>query len=426
MLDRSTPPPIKEVETLTFPEVDSCCLPNGIPLYIIDRGDQELSRVDILFSAGKVQERQPLTAKFTAAMLREGASGLSSAYIAEKLDYYGAILQTLATQRNTYITLYSANRYFFDILPLLCKLVVSPDFPEEEFRTLKERNRQALSVDLMKVNVLASRIFSEQLFGAENPYGKSEQLADYDTLTTAHLREFHSRYYTAEQCRIVLSGRITPEMKAAVKETFAAVPSRSESERFLFPAIHSSNEHYRFVEKAGALQAGIRVGRLVVGRDHPDHHILRVLNTVLGGYFGSRLMSNIREEKGYTYGIQSSVVTYPDVSYLVVQTQAATSYVKPLIDEIFNEFSRLRNELVEPDELRMVRNYMTGEMLRLFDSPFSVAEVFVTLLANGLDFSYYNERFGVIRSFTAEQLQAAARCYLNKENFYVVVAGQEK
>mgnify|MGYP002555750144 FL=1 len=278
----------------------------------------------------------------------------------------------------------------------------------------------------MKVNVLASRIFSEQLFGAENPYGKSEQLADYDTLTTAHLREFHSRYYTAEQCRIVLSGRITPEMKAAVKETFAAVTSRSESERFLFPAIHSSNEHYRFVEKAGALQAGIRVGRLVVGRDHPDHHILRVLNTVLGGYFGSRLMSNIREEKGYTYGIQSSVVTYPDVSYLVVQTQAATSYVKPLIDEIFNEFSRLRNELVEPDELRMVRNYMTGEMLRLFDSPFSVAEVFVTLLANGLDFSYYNERFGVIRSFTAEQLQAAARCYLNKENFYVVVAGQEK
>ena len=100
-------------------------------------------------------------------------------------------------------------------------------------------------------------------------------------------------------------------MKAAVKETFAAVPSRSESERFLFPAIHSSNEHYRFVEKAGALQAGIRVGRLVVGRDHPDHHILRVLNTVLGGYFGSRLMSNIREEKGYAYGIQSSVVTYP-------------------------------------------------------------------------------------------------------------------
>ena len=159
MLDRSTPPPIKEVETLIFPEVDSCRLSNGIPLYIIDRGDQELSRIDILFSVGKVQERQPLTAKFTAAMLREGAAGLSSAYIAEKLDYYGATLQTLATQRNTYITLYSANRYFFDILPLLCKLVVSPDFPEEEFRTLKERNRQALSVDLMKVNILASRIF---------------------------------------------------------------------------------------------------------------------------------------------------------------------------------------------------------------------------------------------------------------------------
>lgn len=424
MLDRTTPPPVKEVETLAFPVIEPFRLSNGIPLYVISRGEEELSRIDILFSAGKVNEEHPLTARHTVLMLREGAAGLSSAHIAETLDYYGASLQTMASQRNTYITLYVANRYFFDILPLLYTLVAEPDFPETEFATLKERNRQALLVDLLKVNVLASRAFARQLFGDKNPYGQSEQPADYDTLTTAHLRDFHRRHYTARQCRLVLSGRVTDEMRTAVADTFSALPQGEPQEELYFPAFGGS-DHYCFVEKPGALQSGIRVGRFLVGRDHPDHHILRVLNTLLGGYFGSRLMSNIREEKGYTYGIQSSVVTYPDVSYGVVQTQAATRYVKPLVEEIFKEFARLREELVDADELRMVRSYMTGELLRLFDSPFSLAEVFVTLLANGLDFSYFDRRFEVIRSATAEQLLAAARCYLDQEKFYITVAGQE-
>ena len=255
MLDRTTPPLVREVTTLTFPVVEPTALPNGIPLYVIDRGEQELSRLDILFSAGKVDETHPLTARHTVAMLREGAAGLSSAYIAEKLDYYGASLQTLATQRNTYITLYVANRYFFDILPLLYALVAEPDFPEAEFATLRERNRQALLVDMMKVNVLASRAFSEQLFGAENPYGQSEQPADYDTLTTQYLRDFHRRYYTARQCRLVLSGRITDEMKTAVIDTFAALPQGEAHAPLYFPVSCHDGNHYRFVEKSGALQS---------------------------------------------------------------------------------------------------------------------------------------------------------------------------
>ncbi|MCD8288161.1 MAG: insulinase family protein, partial [Porphyromonadaceae bacterium] len=268
MLDRYSAPPIKEIEKLTFPEVDTCTLPNGIPFYVIDRGEEELSRVDILFSAGKVQERQPLTAKLTAAMLREGAGGLSSARIAEQLDYYGASLQTLATQRNTYITLYSANRYFFDLLPLLHTLVVNPDFPEKEFETLKNRNAQMLAVELDKVDVLAGRAFMEQLFGAGHPYGRTERLTDYDGVTTEHLREFHRLYYTARRCRIVLSGKISPEMREAVRAAFADLPV-GEIVNVPVAHLYSSNEHYRFVEKSGALQSGIRIGNLVVGRDHP-------------------------------------------------------------------------------------------------------------------------------------------------------------
>ena len=425
MLDRTLPPPLHEMESLTFPSVAKHVLPNGISLYVIDRGTQEISRVDVLFSAGKIDDAHRLTAELTAAMLREGAAGMTSADIAERLDYYGATLQTMSTLRNTYFTLYSANRYFAELLPLLHRIITSPTFPEKEFQTVKERGLQSLRVELEKVDVLASRAFSAQLFGSKHPYGSSTEPADYETLTIERLRAFHLAYYTAQRCRIVLSGRITDEMIALVEKLFSDMPA-GEAPLFVAPPFRSAEEHYRLVEKSGVLQSGIRAGLFVVGRDHPDHHCLRILNTVLGGYFGSRLMSKIREEKGYTYGIHSTVVTFPDVAYLTIQTQAATAYVRPLLDDLFAELRRLREEPVGEDELFMVRNYMMGEMLRLFDTPISVAEVFVTLLANNLDFDYYAARFDAVRVVTAEQLFDVARRRLDEKAFYVTVAGQDK
>lgn len=425
MLQRAIAPPVSDVDRLTFPRVDKQILPNGIPIYIIDRGTQELSRLDILFTAGRVNDAHPLTAEFAANMLREGAGDMSSADIAEKFDYYGVSLQTLATMHNTYITLYSANRYFADVLPLLHTLITTPVYPETEFATLRDRGRQALMVDLEKVNTLASRAFSTQLFGAGHPYASAAELQDYDTLTTDMLRAYHRAYYTADRCRIVLSGRISSSMIDLVKSLFVSLP-RGGVVPCVLPPLCSAGEHYRFVAKQGALQSGIRVGRAVVGRNHPDHHPLRILNTLLGGYFGSRLMSNIREDKGYTYGIQSGVITLPDAAYLVIQTQAAVAYVRPLLAEVERELHRLCDESVSPHELQMVRSYMIGDMLRLFDTPISVAEVFVSLVAIGLDFDYYTARFEAIRSVTPEQLQVVATRYFSPETFYTTVAGAEQ
>ena len=280
-------------------------------------------------------------------------------------------------------------------------------------------------VDLEKVNTLASRAFSTQLFGAGHPYASAAELSDYATLTTDMLRAYHRAYYTADRCRIVLSGRISSSMIDLVKSLFVSLP-RGGVEPCVLPTLCSADEHYRFVAKQGALQSGIRVGRALVGRNHPDHHPLRILNTLLGGYFGSRLMSNIREDKGYTYGIQSGVITLPDAAYLVIQTQAAVAYVRPLLAEVERELRRLCDESVSPHELQMVRSYMIGDMLRLFDTPISVAEVFVSLVAIGLDFDYYTARFEAIRSVTPEQLQVVAARYFSPETFYTTVAGAEQ
>lgn len=425
MLDRKIEPEIHDFDSLKLPEADCRILPNGVPLYVIDMGDQEVNRIDIMFNAGRYEQSVPLAAEVVNAMLKEGCKGLTSVDIAEKLDFYGAWLQCSATYHNSYITLYSLNRCFGEVLPLLESIVYEPVFPEKEFHTYIDRSKQRLLVEQEKVQTLVTREFFEQLFGKEHPYGRPVESADYDRLSLSDLEEYHRNFYRPERCKIVMSGRITEQMIDTVSHCFGQRSGASVivPEKNLYPVVRSE-EHFRYVEKSGALQSAVRIGMPVIGRDHPDYMKLRILNTVLGGYFGSRLMLNIREDKGFTYGISSSVIGLKHDAYLSVFTQTGNEFVKPLIDEVFFEIERLRNEKIGEEELSVVRSYLIGDLARIFDGPFSVCDAYVSLIANQLDFGYYDRQFEIIRSITSEELQEIASAYFAKDNFYTAVAGQ--
>ncbi|WP_455497920.1 M16 family metallopeptidase [Coprobacter sp.] len=425
MLDRRIEPEIHDFDSLKLPEADYRVLPNGVPLYVINMGDQEVNRIDIMFSAGKYEQSVPLAAEVTNAMLKEGCKGLTSVDIAEKLDFYGAWLQCSVTYHNSYITLYSLNRSFGEVLPLLESVVYEPVFPEKEFRTYIDRSKQRLLVEQEKVQTLVNRTFFEQLFGKKHPYGYPVESTDYDRLTISDLKEYHRNFYSSEYCKIVLSGKISEDMIDIVSRCFG---QRSHSsivtpEVKLYPFVRS-DEHFRYVEKSGALQSAVRIGMPVIGREHPDYMKLRILNTVLGGYFGSRLMLNIREDKGFTYGISSSVIGLKQDAYLSVFTQTGNEFVKPLIEEVFIEIERLCNEKIGKEELAMVRSYLIGELARIFDGPFSICDAYISLIANQLDLKYYDRQFEIVRGITSEELQEIASKYFIKDSFYTAVAGQ--
>lgn len=425
MLDRKVEPGIHDFDSLRLPEADCRILPNGVPLYVIDMGDQEVNRIDIMFTAGKYEQAVPLAAEVTNAMLKEGCKGLTSVDIAEKLDFYGAWLQCSVTYHNSYITLYSLNRSFGEVLPLLESIVYEPAFPEEEFRTYIDRSKQRLLVEQEKVQTLVNREFFEQLFGKEHPYGRPVESADYDRLTLSDLKEYHRNFYRSERCKIVISGKISEQMIDMVSRCFGQWEDISVivPEVKLYPIV-PSDEHFRYFEKSGALQSAVRIGMPVISRDHPDYMKLRILNTVLGGYFGSRLMLNIREDKGFTYGISSSVIGLKQDAYLSIFTQTGTEFVKPLIEEVFFEIERLCNEKVGEEELAMVRSYLIGELARIFDGPFTICDAYISLIANQLDFGYYDRQFEIIRNITSGELQKIASEYFIKDNFYTAVAGQ--
>jgi len=188
-------------------------------------------------------------------------------------------------------------------------------------------------------------------------------------------------------------------------------------------AINPNPHKHHFVEKANGLQSAIRIGRLWVDKSHSDYHGLSVLVTLLGGYFGSRLMANIREEKGYTYGIGSFVLPLKYASYLIISTEVGNEYVEPTLKEVTVEMKKLQNELVPADELETVKSYLLGEFLRDFDGPFSLAGSFKAINDFDLDYSYYDQYLTVLRGITSEEIMRLAQQYLEPDDFHTVVAG---
>ena len=392
-------------------------LSNGIPLNVLNAGENEVVRIDFLIKGGRWQQVQPLQALFTNRMLREGTRRFTAAEIAERLDYYGAWLELSSASEHAYLTLYSLNKYLPETLDVLESIVKEPIFPEKELGVIIDTNIQQFLVNSSKVDFLAHRGLLKAVFGERHPGGRLVQEEDYHRITPSVLRDFYNRYYHSGNCSIYLSGKVTDECIRKVEQLFGSEPFgtgfRKPEKKEYLPVV--SEEKRIFIERPDALQSAVRMGMLSLDRNHPDYLKLRVLVTLFGGYFGSRLMSNIREEKGYTYGISAGVMPYPGQGVLAVNAETANEFVEPLIAEVYHEIDRLQNDLVPAEELSMVQNYMSGEMCRSYESAFSLADAWIFVQISGLRDSYFTDALDAVKNVTPEEIRELAGKHLCKE-----------
>ncbi len=421
---RSISPEIKPIEDIKIQKADLHTLSNGIPLYSLSIGNEDVVRIDFMFRAGVHYQKHPLVAAFTNQMLKEGTTNRNSGEIAERLDFYGSWLHLSCSHHYAYVTLYSLNKYLPQTIGLAEDMLFNSIFPEKEFEVYLSTRKQQYMVEQKKVHYLAHKNLLSSLYGSGHPYGKSACMEDFDLLKTEWLNEFYRQFYTTGNCKIIVAGKITPDVLDCIGNTFEKtrqnICGNIQKPEF---KINPSPKHHVFIEKADSVQSAVQIGRPMFNRKHPDFHKFRILNTLFGGYFGSRLMSNIREDKGYTYGISSGLTTFLDAGHLYISSQTGTEFTKPLINEVYNEMERLCSEPIPEDELEMVKSYMLGEHIRMFDGGLGLADTFISLLANDLDYSFYEKNAGIIRSTTAEELQALAIKYFNPNEFYEIVAG---
>ena len=426
-LNRQIPPPICPLSDIhvTYPE--SQRLKNGIPLHVIRAGMEDVVRFDLLIGAGQWHQTQALQAMFTNRMLREGTSSLTSQQIAEKLDYYGAMMELSSSVNCGFITLYSLNKYFPQTIELVADMLMNPTFPEKEMEVVVEVNKQRFLINSTRVEMMGRKRLNRALFGEAHPLGRYAEVEDYERLSPEVLKSFYHQHYHSGNCSIYLSGKITPEIIQSVERALGDAPWGEVSQASSFQPITPQPEVGKrfFVEKEDALQSSIKLGGFVMDRLHPDFLKARVMVTLFGGYFGSRLMSNIREDKGYTYGIGAGIVTYPGVSVLAISTEAANEYAEAVITEVYKEMDRLCNEHVPQTELDMVKNYMLGDWCRSYEGPFSLSDAWIYVETGGLDKEFFVRSIDAIQSITCEEVQALAQKYLCKENLIEVIAGKK-
>ncbi|MBA4321251.1 MAG: hypothetical protein C0408_00390 [Odoribacter sp.] len=422
-LNRRTQPEIRPVELNSIPEAELFCLKNGVHVYIIEAGTEELMRIDFIFDAGQVREDFPLVGSTTSSMLLEGSLFHTAEELNNSLDFFGAFINLSFQKDSSGVTVFFLNKHIEKIVDLCHEILFKPAFPENELNNLQKKRLQSYKMNRKKVQNLATDKYFESVFGPGHPYGKQIFLPDFENVTRSMLLNFHNDYYAHGNMTVIISGKIHIETKAILNHYFGGLGLLTVLPGNKNIAISGNLNRKEFIEKKGALQSAIRIGSTTINKRHNDYNGLLVLDTILGGYFGSRLMKNIREEKGYTYGINSSVMSFVQTGYKVILTEVGKKHTKKAIEEIYKEIRLLQTKPVEPGELNIARSYLAGEMLRMFDGPFALAESFRAVWEFGLDNNYYYNFAEKIKTIEPDEIIDLANTYYKIDDLYEIVAG---
>ncbi|TMI90520.1 MAG: insulinase family protein [Bacteroidetes bacterium] len=425
MLNRSIAPPITDAVNfhLELKPYEKFTLDNGVPVYAINAGAEEVMSVEIVFFAGNSFEEKNIVAAATNFLLKNGTSKKKAFQINEHFEYYGSFLNRACYNETSTLTLHCLNKHIGELLPVVEELITDSIFPEEELAIFKQNQKQRLSVSLKKSEFVASRLIDSYLYGEKHPYGKYSSHAEYDALNREELVSFYTKYYKHGSCVIFTAGKLPLGISELLNKHFGKLPFGNNFQKPLYQisSTKKPGEKFRITNDENGVQGSIRIAREFPNRHHPDFLKVMVLNNIFGGYFGSRLMANIREDKGYTYGIHSFLQDHIQQSGWLVSTEAGKDVCEAAISEVYKEMKRLQDKPVGEDEMQLVRNYMMGSILGDLDGPFHIIARWKNYVLNDLNGDYFYNAINTIRTVSPEELQQLAKKYLNPEEFYELV-----
>lgn len=423
MLDRTISPDFQTIKAINFPPVKAISLSNGIPLYVINVGEQPVIKIEFSFEAGNWQETQNGVSLFTAKMITEGTSKNSSAQISEYFDKFGSFTESGQGLDRANFVIYGLKKHLPSLLPMVQELLQDSVFPEKELDSLKNIQLNSLQVNSEKTSFIANKTFRKTIFGDIHPYGNSLDEIAIEAINQDILLNFYRNYWQEKPFKIFLSGNISDVEIDLMEQYFGGSKlTQAAEKKLLVSSIPTVNENI-VIEKEGAIQSSIRMGKYLMTRKHPDYFPMLLLNEILGGYFGSRLMKNIREEKGLTYGISSNLALFAQAGYFVIGTDVKREFTQQTIDEIHKEIKILQTELVSENELETVKNYMVGSFAGSLNTPFDIADRYKVIFSENLPLDFYKNYIPNIQQISAIQLLETANKYLGLETLTEIVVG---
>jgi zinc protease len=424
-LNRKTPPTIHNATEFEYKlnPITHSSLDNKIPIYYLSAGSQDVLSIEWVFPAGTWYEQKPAVAQYMGGLLKNGTNSKTALQINELVEYYGASLKVSIGNDFAFVNLSCLTKHAKNLLPLIFELITDSIFPETEVEIFKQRSLQRLAVSLTKSDFVANRKIDELLFGYAHPYGHYNKQADIEAVQSADLKTFLYNNFTSNNCKIFVAGKFTDDLITEINTLFGkGTWNNSTAIPFKKIAVQPSAEKtHRITNDAKSVQGSIRLAMPFIEKSHPDFAASIVLNTIFGGYFGSRLMSNIREDKGYTYGIYSYVYNNAQQGAFAVNSECGKDVCEAAIKEVFHEMKRIKNEPISNDELLLVKNYLLGGILGDLDGSFQIIQRWKNLILFGFGEKRFYDNINIYKNITTEELQNIANKYYIEDNFYNVI-----
>lgn len=418
--ERIQGPQINPIQQVQLPKINQLRLSNGIPVYILTGSSQEVIKLEIVIAAGRPYEKVRTASRTIGSLLKEGTENRTSDQIANELEFYGITFNTSSDIDHIKITFFSLSKYFDRAMNIVVDILSEPAFPNRELDHFKSNIKLRLELDLMKNDVLAYRTLTESIYGENHPYGYNSTIANYQALTQDLLVSEYNSLVGANRCTVFLSGNVTSTIVKTLEKSLENYTHQATRDLTNLNPTNQSAKKIK-LNSPNPYQSALRYGKRLFNKHHDDYAGISVLSTLLGGYFGSRLMSNIREDKGYTYNIYSGLDTMVHNGYFYIATEVGKEYLEDTKVQIKHEINVLQTDLVSDGELQMVKNYMAGNYLNMLDGPLKSSRVIRNIICSHLDLSSFDEITSKTLSITSSEIRDLAIKYLDIADMTEVV-----
>ena len=385
------------------------------PLYFFPTPGIAAVRLEVIGKSSRslLPITQALIPSFTLQMLQEGTKSANAQQLAEFFDYHGAEVYPTLNYTQEGMSLICIKKHLARLLPTFISLFSESQFPEQGLEKRISQRKLSLQLDREKQSTRAGQLFKKGLFGPAHPFGQEISEIHLAEINSSLLKDYYHNHLWKD-CSLFLSGDFSEAELEQIIRTLEQLPFKQGAQKVALPEpmLTAAIEE----ERENAVQSSIRLGGWSIPKNHADYHSLAVFNTLLGGYFGSRLVKNIREDKGHTYGIHSSLAELEPYAYWVIAADVKKANQVEVFEEINQEIEQLCTVAADAVEIEILRNYLIGQLFAKFSSPFDLIDQFKNVYFAGLDFSYYENRFNYLKKFTAEDLVRSGQGYFSSLN----------
>ena len=421
-LDRSKAPDFRIPEDFELFPPAEFLLKNGAKLFFIPTQNLAAVKIEVIGKGNRaaLPLEDTLVPSFTLQMVQEGTSSKTSEELANFFDFHASEVSPMLTYTHEGLSLLTTKKHLNDVIPVFLSLFSDSIFPEEYLEKKLSQRKLSIRLEKEKTASKASQLFRNALFGSGHPYGLETEEKHVDMVSKAKLKSYYENQLV-QNLEVFVSGDLEEKELQNLCEILGNLPNRKRIQAPIFPPIETV---YQVIEsRENAVQSSIRIGNWSIDKTDPDFFALSVFNTILGGYFGSRLIKNIREDKGHTYGISSNLAEIGESNYWVIGADVQKAFTNEVIEEIYLEIEKLVSVPIDADELEVVRNYMIGQMLSRFSSSFDLMDRFRAVHHSGLDFNFYSQKLAYLKSFKAEDLTKIGKKYFSKRPLIEVIVG---